>query len=127
MFYEDECIAFNSFIKFPHAKVKNLMMAHRLVVHPDYQGLGIGGRFADWTGAYLRSKGYRYRFCIASPVMINMFANSKKWALVRGRVTGSNLKSGPKADPGRAKAQMKLRRMSTMSFEYVERGSNGAR
>lgn len=119
-FYDGECIAFNSILKFPHAKVRNMYMAHRLVVHPDYQGLGIGGRIADWMGQYLAERNLRYRFCIASPTMISMFARSPRWALVRGRVSGSNLKSGPRADAGRAKAQMKLRRMSTMSFEYVK-------
>ncbi|MFI8875542.1 hypothetical protein [Streptomyces sp. NPDC055243] len=36
------CIAFASYVHFPHSKTQTLKMAHRTVCLPDYQGLDIG-------------------------------------------------------------------------------------
>ncbi|HEY2510278.1 MAG TPA: GNAT family N-acetyltransferase, partial [Polyangiaceae bacterium] len=47
-----ECIAFNSIRTLPHPVAKNIKLAHRLVVLPDYQGLGVGWKLNEWTGAY---------------------------------------------------------------------------
>lgn len=46
----DDLVAFAAYIHFPHAHVKDIKMAHRVVVLPDYQGLGLGMRLNDWIG-----------------------------------------------------------------------------
>jgi len=111
-------VAFTSYMPFPHAspKARNIKMGHRLVVLPDYQGLGIGGRLDDWLGQWLYERGYRYRNVVAHPGMIRYYTNSPRWAL-KGR--GARLKSSPSARSSLAGKQAKARRLGSVSFEYV--------
>ena len=41
-------IGFCSVIHFPHPKNKMIKHIHRLVIHPDYQGIGLGKKFDLW-------------------------------------------------------------------------------
>jgi GNAT superfamily N-acetyltransferase len=43
-YIDDNLVGFIAYIHLMHPKVKDIKMVHRLVVLPDYQGLGIGGR-----------------------------------------------------------------------------------
>lgn len=45
--------AFASAIAFPHGSIKNGWRGHRLVVLPDFQGLGIGTRLDEWRAVYV--------------------------------------------------------------------------
>lgn len=67
------------YIHFPHAKIRNIKMGHRLVVLPDWQGLGVGGRLDDWLGQHLYEQGFRYRNTIAHPAMIAYYGRSPRW------------------------------------------------
>lgn len=49
-------VAFLSIIRFPHPYIKNGWRGHREVVLPDFQGMGIGGCFADWAGEYCKER-----------------------------------------------------------------------
>ena len=44
-FFENNPVVFFAVLHFPHPRVKNFKRGHRLVVLPDYQGLGIGHIF----------------------------------------------------------------------------------
>jgi len=79
-FIDDECIAFAAWLAFPHPKTRNIMHGHRLVVLPDYQGLGIGGRMDDWIGQHLWDQRKRYRNVVAHPAMIAYYSKSPRWA-----------------------------------------------
>lgn len=76
---EGRPVAYTSYIHFMHPRAKNIKMAHRIVVLPDYQGLGIAGRICDWLGQYLYERGYRYHIASAHPAMIGMLSRSKRW------------------------------------------------
>ena len=51
-------VAFESYLHFPHPHVSDIKIGHRLVVMPDYQGLGIGCKFEEWLGEHLAAQGY---------------------------------------------------------------------
>lgn len=107
-------VAFTSYIHFMHAKTRNIKMAHRVVVLPDYQGLGIAGRLADWLGQHLWEQGYRYRFVVAHPGLVKMFLRSPRWAR-----TGNKAKKVATSKKSiNAKANLSGRRLSMTSFEY---------
>jgi len=78
-FIGGECVAFSSYLHLPHPKTRNIKQGHRLVVRPDYQGLGLGGRFDDWLGQYLYERGYRYHNTVAHPAMIAYYSRSPRW------------------------------------------------
>lgn len=113
-FIGDECVAFASYIHFPHPRAKNIMMGHRLVVLPDYQGVGIGGRLDDWIGQYLYERGYRYHNTVSHPAMIAYYKRSPRWRLLGAR---EKLQTGRRSKMLRRHLQ--ARTLTTVSFQYV--------
>lgn len=118
-------VAFNSYLHLPHAKVRDIKIGHRLVVLPDYQGLGIGGRFEEWMGQWLFERGYRYRNVTAHPALIAYCCRSPRWRLMSAGGTGfdragqnrlTSKHSKPKNLP---RKQGQSRRLATYSFQYV--------
>jgi GNAT superfamily N-acetyltransferase len=121
--YENETgkpVAFTSYRLLPHPKVRDIMLGHRLVVLPDWQGLGLAGRLDDWLGQYLYERGLRYRNTIAHPAMIHFYAHSPRWRMVskpKAQVaTGRH--RGPKRG-GMVSLAIDPRSLGTRSFEYV--------
>lgn len=110
---DDQLAAFSSYIHFPHPHTKSIKMGHRLVVLPDFQGLGIAARFDDWLGQKLFEDGYRYRNIVAHPGMIRLYARSPRW-----RET-TNRRSTRTTKKARMKTtQLSTRRLAVRSFEY---------
>jgi GNAT superfamily N-acetyltransferase len=110
---DDRPVAFTSYNHFPHPHTKTIKMGHRLVVLPDYQGLGIAGRLDDWLGQWLADRGYRYRNVVAHPGMIRMYARSPRWRETTNR-------RGPRTTKKAqlAAQQLTTRRLAIRSFEY---------
>jgi len=72
-------VSFIAVLHFPHSKVKNFKRVHRLVVLPDYQGIGIGNRLLEFIGKKYISSGYRYIITTSTPALLQYFQNSKLW------------------------------------------------
>jgi len=76
-------VAWCSVLHFPHPKVKNVKRIHRIVVKPDYQGVGVGGRvMAEISKMYTDQK-YRVRLVSSSPSFIHGLTQSKNWVMTR--------------------------------------------
>lgn len=111
-FMEGKPVGFVAALKFPHPTVKDYWKAHRTVVLPDYQGLGIGNAISEAVGEHFVEQGYRYRSVTSHPAMIHHRMASSKWVLVRA--------------PGQVPTQGKNSKVTgqsigrmTASFEYV--------
>lgn len=63
----------------PHSKSKNLKIIHRLVVLPDFQGLGIGSRFCEIIGNEYINNGFRFLITTTNPALIHSFKKNKIW------------------------------------------------
>jgi ABC-type ATPase involved in cell division/GNAT superfamily N-acetyltransferase len=116
----DRLVAFGSWMHFPHARIRDMKMAHRYVVLPEFQGLGLGSAMAEWTGEYLAAQGYRFRFVSVHPSIVGHFNRSPKWRLCArpsADPTRRSLKSGATKSMNWDVA--KARRLMTYSFEYV--------
>lgn len=114
-FIGDECVAFAAYVHFPHPHARNIKMGHRLVVLPDYQGLGIGGRLDDWIGQHLYERGFRYHNCVAHPAMIAYYSKSPRWKHI-GTGQKPARTSGNKS---LARQHSKARKIALSSFCYV--------
>ena len=80
-------VGFIAVIHFPHPKVKNIKKVHRLVVLPDYQGIGIGNRLLEFVGKIYIDKGFKFTITTSTPSLINYFNKSEKWKLTnQGRM-----------------------------------------
>ena len=93
VFVNDELAGFYSALPFPHPKIKNVYKGHRLVVLPDYQGIGIGLRLrTEIAKHYIKEKNKRFIATTSHPAIIYGLKNNPNWILTRkGRLSrGSN-------------------------------------
>ena len=87
-----ELVAHIGFIQFPMRK--GWKRVHRLVVLPDYQGIGIGTAFQNTVVQAIFERGFNVNCTTTTPALFNAMQRDKDWALARfGRVTGSMEKS----------------------------------
>jgi len=79
----DQIAGFISVLHFPHPKVKNMKKVHRLVILPDYQGIGIGGVLLNHIGdVYMKTK-QRFNITTSAPSLIYSLKKSNKWITTR--------------------------------------------
>lgn len=79
----DQIAGFISVLHFPHAKTKNIKKVHRLVILPDYQGVGIGIKLLNEIGYIYKKQKYRFTIVTSSSSLIGSLSKSKKWAATR--------------------------------------------
>lgn len=72
-------VAMNSILNVPNGSLKHMFRSHRLVVLPDYQGLGIGTKINDFFGKLFLDKGYRYCMRTTHTRLINHMESSEYW------------------------------------------------
>lgn len=68
-------------IQFPLRKGKKRV--HRLVVLPDYQGIGIGTAFIKAIGDIVESQGFELNLTTTTPSLIYSLLKDKHWILAR--------------------------------------------
>lgn len=88
-YYENNPVCFFAVIHFPHNYVKNFKRGHRLVVLPDYQGLGIGHKFSSKIAQMYLDEGFRFIITSSTKALLYQRAKDKRWIVTRkGRVGG---------------------------------------
>ena len=75
--------AWCSVLHFPHPKLKNMKRIHRVVVKPDYQGIGLGGRLISEVAQKYKKDNFRVSIVTSSPAFIFGLKSSKKWIMTR--------------------------------------------
>lgn len=58
--WNDKPIGINAVIPQPSGHFKNGVRESRIVILPEYQGLGLGGRISEFTAGIYKNSGYRY-------------------------------------------------------------------
>jgi ABC-type nitrate/sulfonate/bicarbonate transport system ATPase subunit/predicted acetyltransferase len=76
-------VGYISFMNMPHPKAKNLEQVNRLVILPDYQGLGIGIRILNILSQYMAQANKRIIITTSSPSLLNSLKQSKEWICTR--------------------------------------------
>lgn len=115
-YHEGRPVAFVSYLHFPHPRARNIKVSHRVVVLPDWQGLGIAGRMSEWLGQRLHGQGYRLRAATGHPARIAYYARSPRWRMDRAK---SDLSSARSSKGTLRAKQSDPRRLATRRFEYV--------
>jgi len=111
-FYKNKPVGFCAVINFPHPKIKPMWKIHRIVVLPDYQGIGIATKMLDFIGDIYNSK----KEYIGITTSLNGFAKNlirkNKWILINAgkKNENSNMKSLNKTSSCNR---------NTYSFRYV--------
>ena len=80
--------AHTGIIQFPMRK--GWKRVHRLVVLPDYQGVGIGVKFINEVVRFYIDNGFKMNLTTTTPALVHALARDENWALVRkGMSSGS--------------------------------------
>lgn len=85
--------AWCSVLHLPHPHVKNIKKIHRIVVRPDYQGIGLGIKFMSEIAKIYSKNNQRISLVTSSPSFIHGLQKNKNWIMTRkpGRLrTASN-------------------------------------
>lgn len=109
-------VAFCSYIHYPCGLHKNMSIYHRIVVLPDYQGLGIGQRLISWLGEYVMKNTDTTYFSLITSLKgfaKNVMKNKDFVCIHTGHLMcGKN---------GITRKQASINR-NTYSFQYVGKG-----
>lgn len=75
-------VAFGAVIHFPHPRTNAIQRIHRIVVLPDFQGLGLGAHsFSCALGGIVRAIGKRLTVTTSHPGLIAAWAKSTEWSM----------------------------------------------
>ena len=77
--WENQLVGFISVMSYPSGTVKNAWREHRLVIHPDYQGLGIGPKLSEIVAQHYLDNKKRYFSKTSHPRLGGYRDNSKLW------------------------------------------------
>lgn len=108
-YFGDQIVAFHATMHFPHATSAKMKRGHRLVVLPDWQGVGIGPALAAAVARSYVEKGYRFFSTSSSVAFIRAMQRAPHWRLRRFGHTA------------RAAGTVKFHRdrVRTATFEFV--------
>lgn len=80
---DENIVGFISVLHFPHPKHKRYKKVHRLVVLPDYQGLGIGIKLLELIGDIYLKDNFIFGITTNSPSLIFSLKNNVKFNCIR--------------------------------------------
>jgi len=82
-YYESNPVCFLSVVHFPHPLSKNIKRTHRLVVLPDYQGIGIGHEFCSSIAKIYLNKGFRFMETSSNKSLLIQRQKDSRWVIKR--------------------------------------------
>lgn len=103
-------------IHFPHPKERKFKRGHRLVVHPDYQGFGLGHALSSKIADMYKKMGFRFIITSNTKSLYKQRVVDSRWRVTRIGRTSSN-DSRDKVGPNMAKTGSHNK--ITISYEYV--------
>ena len=77
-----EICGYHAIIHFPHPKVKNMKRSHRLIIHPQFQGLGLGEILLEHTSKHYVDNGMRFRITSSHPGLVYKLLKSDIWEFI---------------------------------------------
>jgi len=110
----DRLVGFISYLHFPHAQIKNMKRVHRLVILPDYQGIGIGMTLLNETAKLFKDA--RIRLVTSNLAMAKGLEKDSAWALKRQ----SHVAVGAGQIHNKAKGMLGSARRLTTAWEYKQ-------
>lgn len=76
-----QIVAHTGIIQFPLKK--GAKRVHRLVVLPDYQGIGIGTHFIKEIGEIIKKRGFELNLTTTTPSLVGALRKDDSWILAR--------------------------------------------
>lgn len=109
LFDGDKEVGFCAVTHFPSQAIKNLKHCHRLVIMPDYQGIGLGTKFLAEVAKIYSKQGFEFSIVTSARNLIfALKRRNKEWCLTRY---------------GKSQPQMGLQKMNRTSSRNRETAS----
>ena len=116
--YNGKPIAFMAILPFPHGHIKNGFRISRVVVLPDFQGLGIGFKFVDWFGQVYKNDNKTMYIKTSNPALWKSFERSNTWAFTsetKGEAKAEMMQSKKIAATGTFKTSTRV----SKSYKFI--------
>lgn len=81
--YKEQPIAFCAITHIVH-RIRGMKRIHRLVVLPDYQGIGIGRRLLNTVCKAYKKEGHKMFLRTSNPALVHSLARDRAWLCVDG-------------------------------------------
>lgn len=117
LYDEDNIIGFCGVLHQPHGRNKKLKRVSRLVILPDYQGIGLGTKFLEIVAKYFTKNGFDFGIVTSAKNMIHALRKAEKWKMIGWEI--SKCSSNKSAIDFRRKS---MRKIKTARFRYVDNG-----
>lgn len=116
MYDENKIIGFIGVLHQPHGYNKKIKRVSRLVILPDYQGIGLGYKFLCEIAKIYHSQGYDVSIVTSAKNFIYKLNQSRKWQIRR---LSTNKCSSNKSSIDYKRKSMRSK-CKTASFFYVD-------
>lgn len=100
---------------YPHPKNKRIKKGSRLVILPDYQGIGLGTKFINIIAEKYNKNKYDFFATCSAKNLIHALNNNNKWVTKRYSI----VKAGKKT-----KMVNTMRKVKTATFKYIGENKN---
>lgn len=92
LYDENNIIGFIGIIHFPHPNNKKIKSVTRLVILPDYQGIGLGTKFLNAISDIYVNQGYDFKIQTSAKNLMLSLMKNDKWILSRYGKVNTNSK-----------------------------------
>lgn len=89
-FLNETPVAFCAVLNFPHSHIRPMWKIHRIVVLPDYQGVGIASRFMDFIGNIYNERHQYFGITTSLNGFAKALMKNRNWVLIRAGRTDAN-------------------------------------
>lgn len=123
VYWDDVLVGMASALTMPSGTIKYAYRQHRLVILPDYQGLGFGTKINDFLAKYFVSNGYKYFIRTTHLRLNNHLSKLPEWKATstNGKLRSVNSidREVKKQETGGAHTGIVGDRRVAASFEYL--------
>lgn len=93
MYDKDVIVGFCAVLHQPHSVNKKIKRCSRLVILPDYQGIGLGYKFLNVVAEKYAREGFDFSIVTSAKNFIDKLYNSGRWACIRVGIAKPSNKS----------------------------------
>lgn len=83
LYDEDNIIGFCAVVHQPHSVTRNIKRVTRLVILPDYQGIGLGVKFLQSIAEIYKTAGYEFSIVTSAKNLISALRKSPHYTMIR--------------------------------------------
>lgn len=116
LYDQNKIVGFCAVLHQPHGINKKIKRVSRIVILPDYQGIGLGYKFLNVVADYYSKQGFDVSIVTSAKNFIQKLAHSDKWKMIRLSVNKCGSVNS-KIDYKRSSMRSKCK---TASFFYVK-------